>query len=1517
MSSASPPPGPLPSSFHPLIREWFTGTYGKPTAVQAEAWPVIAEGCHVLAIAPTGSGKTLTAFLAALSRFCAPPGGGGSDGPEYSAGKLSVLYVSPLKALNEDIRRNLLEPLSGIRACFEKAGLPFPAIRAETRSGDTPRPERRRFLVSPPSILALTPESLAIILLNPKGRKVLSSVKYVILDEIHSALGTKRGSFLSCQIERLALVAGEFQRVSLSATVHPPGAAAEFTGGMKRAVRVIAPREEKRIVFTVEFPGGAAWGAPEGNAAEADSNGEGAGGPYRVITDLVLNKIEKGENGNAGSGRQPSLLVFTDSRQRAERLAFLVNSRAGRTAAYAHHGSLSKEIRREVERRFAAGDLPCVIATSSLELGIDIGSIDEVILAGSPSSVLQTLQRIGRSAHGVGKTSRGTLIPFHSMDLLLAAGLAGAAAEREIEETWPIENPLDILAQIILSLCTERDYNIDELYELIRGFYVFRNLGRPSYDAVITMLGETYRRVPGIRPRLYFDKTEGTLSAAPGTLELLYTQGGVIANRGYYSLRIAGNGEDGGSGTKIGELDEEFVWERRTGDCFEFGTRGWRITAIGAEAVQAVPLDRPVNYIPFWKAEKAFRSPVLVRHVLGVLERYNTALENGRPFGPDGIIPGFSEDAAKSLERFLGAQYAALGSLPGKNRINVEIINGAARKEGGGNIYQVVLHCFWGGAVNYPFSLAAAQSLEERLGVRVEVFSDDNGILLVIPGGEEAGLEALLRGALEDLDNDGGGGISRGERLFRRRLESSGIFGAAFREAAERSLLVSGPLFGKRTPLWITRQKSKRLFDAAGGEDGFPVTAEAWRSCLKDMFDMAGFRELQEGIQGGGVELRFSTTSRPSPFARGLVREETNAFMYEYDGRADLRRTPSGREAGTSLSDRAIADALGEASLRPALGAAVVSDFAGRLRREIPGWTAEDKQGLAEWVKERIAVPLDEWDTLAAALPAGLKKELDEDPSLGGRIAVRVTETPPGRESGAVPVVIHREWEDAWRNPSARLGLLGPWLRYEGPLSLSRVAAVFGVEDAEAEDAARALAESGEAADDVSVTGVTGKLLCDTGNLDLLLRLARKKARPRIRERPAAFIAPFLAMRQGILGKNSPGGRPWEHISCLSAQARLWETEFLPVRVKGYVPEILDGAIREGSLLWYGDGRERTGFSEPDNLDLAAPWTAHGAPETGGALDAGALDPRFLDRSRDFWEIREALETGNRRAAEIIWNEAWKGRVSADSWEPVRRGLAEGFIPGEDSETGNGPVLPGGYPYGAARRRIPRALREKWRGGPPVHGRWYSILPDYAADPFEEEELNRDRVRLLVKRWGIISRPFLEREAPPLSWQALLPAIRRMELAGELAAGRFFGGINSLQFAPLSVERELEQAEGSSQIYWMNAADPASVAGLSVEGLDPRLPARSPFNRLCFRGKDLIAVSLKSGKELRIFTGPKDGENAEALAAFAAAPRFRAVRPEKKIVIEHINEKAAAESEYSGVFRERGFTADRGKLVLW
>ena len=1557
----------LPQTFHPIIRAWFSETYGNPTSVQAKAWPLIEQGENVLALAPTGSGKTLTAFLSALSRFCggnaAASGGqtGGSCKEQiYSADKLSVIYVSPLKALNEDIKRNLLEPLAAIKSRFEKEGLSFPALRVETRSGDTPQSQRRRFYIKPPSILALTPESLAILLLNPKGRQALSNVKYLIIDEVHALIGNKRGAFLSCQIDRLALLSGDFQRISLSATVRNPETTAAFVAGIGRKVTIVAPPVEKKIDFTVEFPDALTDTAQETSQQDAinassvlNSQLQKYGARYTPLINYILKRIWEGS----------TLLVFVESRRRAERLCYFLNqegtnlfarnrnpvgrdlkdAQTGFAVAFPHHGSLSKELRRGVEKGLAEGRLPCVVATASLELGIDVGSIDEVILAGSTGSVSQALQRIGRSGHKVGQISRGKLFAFHGMDLLIASALKDAVDERDIEEMKPIENPQDILAQLILSLCCEKDRNIDELYELIRKFYIFKNLNYDSYNRVVRMLagysskgGNDKVRLRDIKPRIWLDSIEGTIGKLDGTTILLYSSGGVIANRGLYSLRLA-------DGVKIGELDEEFVWERSIGDCFDFGARGWRITNISAESVEVNPLDKRADYIPFWKSETVFRSRNLTNRVLMFLENYNKSVfESGASAlksKPSNINLKLSEAANNALKAFLDAQIRAQNGLPlsDNKNITVEILKG---NETNRDFCSIILHSFRGGQINYPLSLALSAELEQTVKLRVASFSNDDSILFLIPrlGIEESAspnIEEIFRNAVSSLEKSEKGGITRAERLFRNRLESSGVFGANFREAAERSLLLPKSSFGKRTPLWIMRQRSKRLFDSVAGEDGFPVTAEAWRSCLVDIFDMDGFRDLVAGISNGSVSLLFFRTMLPSPFSRDVVRQETNAFMYEYDERDDLASSKS-----ATLSDKVIEEAIGNADLRPVLKREVVDSFTSRLRREIAGYAPEDALSLNEWVKERVAIPEDEWEVLRSVMPKTLAETADAvscSEVSGAKIKIisRNRDASCGEVSGAIPVVVHREWEETWL--SEPLSLLGQWLRYEGTVSIERISAVFGTTKTETEDAVNALAEVDEVIRDVVVSAKVSDssqpLICDRENLEMLLRLSRKKERPEIKERPASILVPFLAIRQGLAGNsaNQAENSFRKNLHAWTAPAKLWETEILCARNSSYDPEILNREIHKGTLVWYGSGKEKIGFCRPEDLELVYA-ARESATEASSIRVKRQSSPRaaleqliashFFDRPRDFWEIKNEINLSLGSCVEELWREVWNGTITSDSFDPVRRGVEYGFIPKEKDMQLLAAKFPAqstenALPFGR-QPRIPSALKNRWKGGAPVHGRWFSLLMEEqeTTDPLEEDSLNRERVRLLLSRWGVLCRPLLEHEGGALSWSKLLPAMRRMELAGELVTGRFFAGVNSLQFASPSIAAELEQAESFSGMYWMNAADPASIAGLEINGLGYSLCARSVSNRLYYRGADLIAVSVKSGKELQIFIKADDPDIAELLALLKI-PRARNILPENKIVLEKINGQAAAHSGYAECFISCGFVSDRGKLICW
>jgi ATP-dependent Lhr-like helicase len=683
---------------------------------------------------------------------------------------------------------------------------------------------------------------------------------------------------------------------------------------------------------------------------------------------------------------------------------------------------------------------------------------------------------------------------------------------------------------------------------------------------------------------------------------------------------------------------------------------------------------------------------------------------------------------------------------------------------------------------------------------------------------------------------------------------------------------------------------------------------------------MRGFGALLNGIREGTVEISFFHTRIPSPFARDIVWKETNLLMYEYDERRDLRN--KGGSGKVSLGDQIIREALGKGAPRPSLNGALVADFEGRLRRELPLWTPSDALTLGEWVKERIAIPLDEWEILLAAVPAELRDALAADPGLGGRIS------PILREGAALASMVHRDWAETWGQEG--ITQLGPWLRYEGPVSLERIAAVFGVTAAEAEGAVDALAESGDLVRDVSVTPAadTG-LICDRENLDLLLRLTRKKARPAVRERPVTLLTPYLAMRQGM-GRSgqdptAPGTPPpWKTLAGYSAPAALWESDIFPARQGGYGPEILDREIAAGNLLWYGAGRERIGFCGPEDLDLIFP-EYRPSPFEGGST---AGEKGYFDIPRDFWEIKDRLGKDTLASIQELWGEVWKGLLSADTFEPVRRGIAGGFIPKALGQEFEGDIPPGPAALSPwRRRRIPRALRDRWKAGPPVLGKWFSIAlgenpPDLTGSPdsLDEETLNRDRVRLLLNRWGVLTRPLLEREEPALSWGRLLPTIRRLELAGELMAGRFFAGINSLQFAQADIDRELDAA-AEAGIYWMNAADPASPAGLGplvrgIPGLEERLPPRTAAARLCFRGPELIAVSGRKGREVKIFIPPDDADIPEALN-FLAFRRSGATGPLKKILIESVNGKPAAQSEYAGALKALGFLPDRSYLVLW
>jgi ATP-dependent Lhr-like helicase len=593
-----------------------------------------------------------------------------------------------------------------------------------------------------------------------------------------------------------------------------------------------------------------------------------------------------------------------------------------------------------------------------------------------------------------------------------------------------------------------------------------------------------------------------------------------------------------------------------------------------------------------------------------------------------------------------------------------------------------------------------------------------------------------------------------------------------------------------------------------------------------------------------------------------------------------------------------------------------------------------------------------EWEKLLQCVPTELLDAIHNDKSLGGKLEYL------REEDDGNTVVVHREWLKKWKGSDRKEiaeSCLRQWLRYQGPVTLSEIANVFGLSIAETKEAVLSLLEQETLVSDVAVEDTGKELVCDRENLELLLRLSRRKRRPEIKEKPAAILVPFLARRQGLI-RGTPqteNGRPWEHLSGIAAPVKLWEAEFFPCRLPSYSEETFDREIREGKLIWYGEGKEKAAFCSPEDLDLVLPPALNNGK--GGAPFSGKLPADFFDTPRSFWEIKDALIQRQKKGAataakpevninstiEELWKEAWQGKLSSDSWEPVRKAIESGFKAGEYSELQADGRASDTTP-GKGRRafRVPRAIRERWKSGTPVRGLWFSLAPDSPPDEnqfnkmglLEEEELNRERLRLLLDRWGVLTRPLLERETSVLSWARLLPTIRRMELAGELVTGRFFSGIASLQFASPRIASELEEAEAERGIYWMNAADPASPAGLSIEDVirnaeqsepierntERTAPAirRTASSRLCFRGAELLAVSNRSCRELEIFIPPDDSDIVEALE-FVKVSRTRKVHRENKIIIEKINGASAASSAYSEALAALGFVKDRGRLVLW
>ncbi|GAB6097017.1 ATP-dependent helicase [Desulfatiferula olefinivorans] len=1447
------------AGFHPLIARWFLSEVGTPTEVQRQTWPAVAKGDHVLVTAPTGSGKTLTAFLWALN--CLMTGA-------WTAGTTRVLYVSPLKALNNDIRENLIVPLAALKRRFDDSGIAVPRIRVQTRSGDTPQAERRRMLRTPPEILITTPESLNLLLSSRGGQSMLGGIRVVILDEIHGVIDSKRGVHLITAVERLVRLSGEFQRIALSATLRPADVVARFVGGYRmsgpdadpihtpRPVRIIRSDDPKRYDLTVRFPESVV------DRPAGQSIWEPLAGEFIAL---------------AAGGK--STLFFTNSRKLCEKITFLMNRESDTPLAFAHHGSLAREIRQAVEHKLKRGDLRALVATSSLEMGIDIGDLDRVVLVQSPQSVAQAVQRIGRAGHRVGGTSRGILFPTHSQDLIEAAVLSEAVIRGDIEEIKPVEAPLDVLAQIIVSMTGTETWDIDALYAHLRCSEPYRRLSRSRFDGVLTMLAGRYEEtgIRDLKPRVAVDAALNTVRARRGALWVLYLSGGTIPDRGYYQIRRLESGQ------RIGELDEEFVWEARPGQSFTLGTQNWTIEKITHNDVLVVPAKKGAVAPPFWLAEEQNRNAHFSRRIGAFLQRADARLDDPKFRLELMERHQLEPSAAEVLLDYLKRQKEATGcSLPHLEHVVVETVKGPPGRTAG---EQIILHTFWGGQVNRPYALALKAAFEETWGTSPELFVANDSITLILP-------TPMAPGDVTDL-------VTRSsvDRLIRGELERSGLFGARFRESAGRALLLSKPSMNERMPLWVSRLRSQQLLDSVLSFADFPIILETWRTCLNEAFDLPALYRVLEAMDQGTLTRTLVRTSHPSPMAMSTVFRQINLYMYMSD-------TPrSGKRS--AVRDDLLRDVMMSDSLRPRIPRHLSEAFVETRGRLARGYAPDSPDELLEWLKERLVMTAGEWEALLAAVTRD--HGLTSAQALLG-IEEKLTLVPV---ADGAPLITASDRSDYVRSrlldglPESLADLLKSWLSYQGPVSVETVSRTFGVPFQTARAAMDLLADDGSLIAGALVEKDEGTVYCDQRNMEILLRWFRRAMIPDKDPRPLALLPVFIARHQGLLDPVSGRDDAWhplDTLSCCPIQAELWESEVFPARIACYERSRLDRLMQDGDMHWVGLPDRRLMFVDSGDPDLAGLERGVGREDIAGLF----RDP--IGRY-DFSALQNASGRSVADCVDLLWDAVWKGLISNDTFAAVRKGIDSKFKAPEVS-------VDAGRPSG--RRRMPggRSGFSRWKGALPSAGNWF-LLPfgdEQNEDAADREERRKERVRTVLDRYGILFRELLARELPAFRWSELFRTLRLMELSGEILTGQFFTDIPGPQFMAPSAFRMLNQPVPDDRVWWINAADPASLCGIDLKPLKRTLPARRPTTHLVYRGSRLLMVSEKHGRALTVTIDPDDSDLYRCLVLFDHL-LTRDVRPLKQITVETVNGSSAVAGPYLDRFKTRFHTVSDPKTV--
>lgn len=1595
--------------FGPATQDWFRGAFAAPTAAQIGAWDAISAGKHALVVAPTGSGKTLSAFLWAIDRIFhepfdatpvqATPGSRKRPKPDQSQ-RTRVLYISPLKALGVDVERNLRSPLVGIGQSARRLGIALPEVSVGVRSGDTTSSDRRKLVTAPPDILITTPESLYLMLTSQAGQ-TLAGVHTIIIDEVHAVAATKRGAHLAVSLERLDSLreslrpgSAPAQRIGLSATVRPIDEVARFLGGAA-PVEIVAPKSSKafdlRVVVPVDDmlnppppPGADTTGAADEPSSPSPTDDEDwfaaprpmpestemTGSLWPHVEEAIVDRIV----------RHRSTIVFVNSRRLGERLTARLNeiyserlglelpgatvpagmmAQAGATAgagpvlAKAHHGSVSKEQRAQVEEELKSGVLRCVVATSSLELGIDMGAVDLVIQVEAPPSAASGLQRIGRAGHQVGEVSRAALFPKHRGDVLHTAIVTERMLAGRIEAISVPQNPLDILAQQTVAACATGPVDVEGWYETVKRSAPFRSLPRSAYEATLDLLAGRFPsdEFAELRPRVVWDRDLGVLTGRPGAQRIAVTSGGTIPDRGLFGVFVAGESQN----ARVGELDEEMVYESRVNDVFTLGTTSWRIVDITHDRVNVVPAFGQPGKVPFWHGDGLGR-PAELGEALGAFAR---EVSTAKPETADARLreAGLDANARGNLLAYLAEQREATGTLPTDRTLTVE----RGRDEVGD--WRLILHSPYGMPVHAPWALAVNARIRERLGVDGSAVASDDGIIARIPDAtaEPPGAELFVFDP-DELD-----------QLVTEEVGGSALFASRFRECAARALLLPRLNPNRRSPLWQQRQRSAQLLEVARRYPTFPIILETLREVLQDVYDVPALLRIARGIGERRIRLVETEPAQPSPYARDLLFGYVGAFMYEGDSPLAERRA-----AALSVDPALLSELLGKVEMRELLDPGIILQFEREAQRLDPERRARGIEGVADLLRmlgpldaEEVSARLqpealhDEQTSASAGRPEAVPNEQttgfatpaaivpDEQTTrsatraeaqahldaliaarraipvtIGGVVRVAAIED-AGRLrdalGAALPVGIQTAFLDPLADPMG--DLIARHARTHGPFPAAPVAERFGIGVAVVRQTLQRLESQGRIASGFFLPTAAGGGGDDTEWCDSeVLRRLRMRSLAAIRGsvEPVSqdAYARFLPVWQHIT-------RPLEGIDGVAAvieqlagvpiPASAWESLVLPSRVADYTPGMLDELTATGEVLWSGHGSlpGRDGWIALHPADTASLALLPAEDEIApGSLEAQLVAALATGGAYFAAQLRQLTGAENEQSiVEALWNLTWSGRVTNDTFAPVRT------------------LLTGGSQAHRVTRRAPRA--RLYRGAavravaasvpprpPSIGGRW-SLLPEPEPDPSLRATATAS---LLLDRYGVVTRGSVQSEGVPGGFAQVYRVLAGFEEAGHCRRGYVVEKLGAAQFAASATVDRLREfgrsaadSDGGSAprtVVTLAATDPANPYGAALawpalEGVGHR-PGRKAGALVVLVDGSLALYLERGGKTALAFT---DDATVLSTATRDLAATARARRLDT-LTIEQVNGEFVYTSGAGQALREAGFVESPRGLTL-